>query len=270
MNLSLVKQAKFNGINCDFYNSCDNNQIWMTRDQIGRALNYKDPRVAISKIHTAHSDRLDMFSTVTKAVTVEGARKVEREVFIYSAKGVYEICRWSRQPNADAFMDFVWDIVESLRTGKAVLLNNGSSDTQDFRKIIREEFKSIMYELFSQYQIPQLTLPVSLEAESDYLRYRSGDNDQKQKRRHYSIDTLKCKPGIIQLYLSGAKLKQIVEYVAEQGEFCSIASLSRYFRNKFRLARKNTDGSIELVEKNGGTVLYCRDGTQYIKSGKII
>jgi len=36
---------------------------------------------------------------------------------LYSAKGVYEICRWSRQPKADAFYDHVYDILEGLRLG---------------------------------------------------------------------------------------------------------------------------------------------------------
>lgn len=32
-----------------------------------------------------------------------------------------EICRFSRQPNADKFMDFVWDVMESLYYGRSVL-----------------------------------------------------------------------------------------------------------------------------------------------------
>lgn len=34
---------------------------------------------------------------------------------LYTAKGIYEICRWSRQPKADAFFDFVYDVLEGLR-----------------------------------------------------------------------------------------------------------------------------------------------------------
>lgn len=39
-----------------------------------------------------------------------------QETTLYNAKGIYEICRWSRQPKADAFMDWVWDVLESIRT----------------------------------------------------------------------------------------------------------------------------------------------------------
>lgn len=31
---------------------------------------------------------------------------------------LYEICRWSRQPSTDAFMDWVWDVIEGIRTGE--------------------------------------------------------------------------------------------------------------------------------------------------------
>lgn len=47
MNLQLVKTENFNDISCDFYSADD--QLWMSRQQIGLALEYKDPRVAIAK-----------------------------------------------------------------------------------------------------------------------------------------------------------------------------------------------------------------------------
>lgn len=33
----------------------------------------------------------------------------------YTERGIMEICRWSRQPKANEFMDWVWDIVENYR-----------------------------------------------------------------------------------------------------------------------------------------------------------
>jgi len=83
--LTLVKQEKFGELECDFYKKDD--EFYMTRDQIGEALEYIEPRIAIYKIHTANKDRLDRFSTVTKLVTVEGGREVVREVYLYSRKG---------------------------------------------------------------------------------------------------------------------------------------------------------------------------------------
>ena len=81
-------------------------------------MNYENPRIAIQQIHNRNKDRLDPLSTVCKMNTVDGK---SRDVFIYTLRGVMEICRFSRQPNADKFMDFVWDAMESLYYGRSVL-----------------------------------------------------------------------------------------------------------------------------------------------------
>jgi Phage antirepressor protein KilAC domain./BRO family, N-terminal domain. len=109
--LILIKSDDFGPVKCDFWQD-NNNNILMTREQIGRALGYSDPHRAIYKIHERNKDRLDKFSVVTKLTTTDGKAY---ETYLYTAKGVYEICRFSRQPKADAFMDWVWDVVESIR-----------------------------------------------------------------------------------------------------------------------------------------------------------
>ena len=78
----------------------------MTREQVGIALEYKNPQKAIGQIHDRSSDRLDSLSTFFVLRNVEGKRIVEREIICYTLRGVMEICRLSRQPKADAFMDF--------------------------------------------------------------------------------------------------------------------------------------------------------------------
>ncbi len=39
------------------------------------------------------------------------------DTILYSAKGIYEICRWSKQPKADLFYDSIYEILEGLRLG---------------------------------------------------------------------------------------------------------------------------------------------------------
>lgn len=106
----------FGTISCDYY-SDGKGEFFMTRQQIGQALGYDDPNKRIDEIHSKHKERLDRFSTTLKLRVVEGNRHVNREMILYSAKGVYEICRWSRQPKADEFYDHVYDILEGLRLG---------------------------------------------------------------------------------------------------------------------------------------------------------
>lgn len=121
--LSLVKSENFGAVQCDFWKN-ESNDYFMTRDQIGTALGYTDPRIAITKIHNRNRDRLDKFSVVTKLVSTDGKTY---STTVYSSKGVYEICRFSRQPKADAFMDWVWNIIDNLRTGELQISNNGIS-----------------------------------------------------------------------------------------------------------------------------------------------
>ncbi|MGN0382767.1 MAG: hypothetical protein ACI4DS_00745, partial [Eubacterium sp.] len=40
--------------------------------------------------------------------------------YLYNQRGIMEICRWSRQPIADKFMDWVWDIIEAYRDGNLI------------------------------------------------------------------------------------------------------------------------------------------------------
>ena len=117
-DLVLVKSENFGQVRCDFWKTYGS-EIFMTRDQIGYSLEYSQPRVAITKIHDRHTERLNKFSVVTKLVTTDGK---QYDTILYSSKGIYEICRWSRQPKADTFMDWVWDVIDSIRKGNLTVL----------------------------------------------------------------------------------------------------------------------------------------------------
>ena len=110
-NLALIKSENFGTVQCDFWQN-EQGDILMTREQIGTALEYAEPRIAIANIHNRNKNRLDKFSAVINLITPQGTRQ---ETTVYKHKGIYEICRFSRQPKADAFMDWVWDVVETIR-----------------------------------------------------------------------------------------------------------------------------------------------------------
>lgn len=112
-NLKLITTETFGELSCNFYRNM-NDDILLTREQIGLALEYSDPMVAIGKIHKRHKDRLDNFSFT---ILVNG-----HETFYYSEKGIMEICRWSKSDKANQFMDWVWDIVEKYRNNEFVYI----------------------------------------------------------------------------------------------------------------------------------------------------
>lgn len=111
-DMVLVESRNINNVLVDgFYGDED---VWFTRFQIGSALEYADPQKAILLIHNHHKDRMDKFSRRCQFDTPSG-----RQVgFLYNTKGVFEICRHSRQPKADAVMDGLYDLAISIMRGK--------------------------------------------------------------------------------------------------------------------------------------------------------
>ena len=115
-NLKLITTETFGDLSCNFYRNM-NDDILLTREQIGQALEYSDPMNAIYKIHKRHQDRLDNLSICLS----DG---LGHEIYYYNERGIMEICRWSRQSKANIFMDWVWDIIEKYRHNELQLQSN--------------------------------------------------------------------------------------------------------------------------------------------------
>ncbi|WP_143316854.1 BRO family protein [Clostridium sp. HBUAS56017] len=116
MKLKLVKQEKFLGTVCDFYMN-ESNEIFMSRTQIGYALKYKDPSNAIKRIHMQYKERLDKFSIEVTGVQFipPQINNKNNRIYMYTERGIYDICRKSRQSVADDFYDYVYEVVNGLR-----------------------------------------------------------------------------------------------------------------------------------------------------------
>lgn len=167
--MTVITSKPFGALNVDVYQN-DKHQYYMTREQIGAALEYGNPKVAIMNIHTRNSDRLDKFCSVLNLSTEVGNHTQMRQTYVYSLRGVMEICRLSRQPKADAFMDFCWDIMESLMRGDSVLatpkmdaaLSKEFIDVRlhalfDSMKNLQSELKSVRKDLSEQIEEARAT-----------------------------------------------------------------------------------------------------------------
>lgn len=119
MKLKLITTETFGTVPCDFYRNM-NDDMLLTRNQIGQALEYSNPQKAIDNIHSKHKDRLDELSVTTKLRATDGK---EYMTTLYTQRGIMEICRWSRQSKANQFMDWVWNIIESYRNNTLSLQN---------------------------------------------------------------------------------------------------------------------------------------------------
>jgi prophage antirepressor-like protein len=115
--LHFIKSKTFGTVQCDFYWDEKENVI-MTGTQIGRALEYSDPHRDIEEIHKRNYDRINRFSTFINLPSIgrDGKRDGStKDLVLYQLRGIYEICRFSDQPKADEFMDWVRDEVEAIQ-----------------------------------------------------------------------------------------------------------------------------------------------------------
>ncbi len=174
MKLKLVKQGKFLGTICDFYVD-ENNDIYMSRTQIGYALQYKDPANAVLRIHQRHYMRLDNMSVEVKGcqfVTPYPNKDRNAHLYMYTVKGVYEICRHSKQMVADKFYDWVYDIAISIA-------KNGYyfSDQKDEGWLgIREESKQVRKQETDQIKL--------------FVEYARGQGSQNAERYYTAFTKL--------------------------------------------------------------------------------
>lgn len=107
--MNLILSRIVNGVSVDGYYG--DKLAWFTREQIGSALEYGNPRLSIANIHNRHKDRFVGKSGVIKLITSDGKCN---DTWVYNFKGVLEICRWSKQPKADMVMDALYDMAEEV------------------------------------------------------------------------------------------------------------------------------------------------------------
>ena len=138
--------------------------FWMTREQIGAALEYKNPSISIGTIHKRNAKRLDPLSGLINLITPGG----KQQTYVYNMRGVMEICRYSTQPKADAFMDFCWDV---LYTQLPKLLNEFvKRSLQEKNSESEEAMKD--YKIFISYSEDSKNTVNRIKKVSAYLRQK--------------------------------------------------------------------------------------------------
>lgn len=155
MKLTLVKQGEFLGTNCDFYLD-ESRNIFMSRTQVGYALQYKDPANAVKNIHNKYHDRFDKFSIEIAGAQFEPPLRFNKnaeKVYMYEERGVYEVCRRSRQPVADNFHDWIYETIQSIKQNGYYIATEQDSkwlgirqETKAVRKMETDQIK-----LFVEY-----------------------------------------------------------------------------------------------------------------------
>lgn len=155
MKLMFVKQGKFLGTKCDFYVDEDKN-IYMSRTQMGYALQYKNASKSIEKIHQRHKRRIDKFSIMVTGGQIGGGSKnidPNQEIWMYTEKGIYEICRFSYQPVADSFYDWVYDTITAIRENDYYIVSDKDEKWLGIRQQTKEvrKIETDMIQKFIEY-----------------------------------------------------------------------------------------------------------------------
>lgn len=191
MKLRLVKQGEFLGIKCDFWTD-KQGEVYMTREQLGSALRYVKPVIAISKIHKRNAERLDKFSVVTKLVSTDGK---SYETTLYNTKGIYEVISLSKQPNAREFMDWVYDILDAIRTGRIseqVLRQAGITIRRTLTDSIRDHVEESPNKKFQYKNFTDLVYKVLFGMSAKQLRLHLGLTKEENIRDFLNADELEA------------------------------------------------------------------------------
>lgn len=86
-----------------------NNQPWLRSNQIGLALEYKNPELSINKLYRANSDEFsDAMTALVELETKGGKQKVR----IFSLRGAHLLAMFARTKIAKEFRKWVLDILD--------------------------------------------------------------------------------------------------------------------------------------------------------------
>ena len=194
MKLKLVKQGEFLGTRCDFYVDEENN-IYMSRTQIGYALQYKNPQDAIKKIHLRQYEKLQQ-----RYVEVVGDNLSPRprdlgkktSIFMYDERGILDVIRWSTTEIADQYFDWVYDIIQSIKKNGYYITSEKDKKWLGIRNESKEarRYETDQIKLFVEYAKEQ----GSKNADRYYVLFTKLINSkmgiQSGKRDELSQETL--------------------------------------------------------------------------------
>lgn len=88
----------------------EDGRYWMTAEQLGTALGYRDPKHGVLRIYNRHKKELQPFAGVVKLTTPGGLQ----ETTIFDTDGQYYIALMANTPKAATFRAFVVSMLKAL------------------------------------------------------------------------------------------------------------------------------------------------------------
>lgn len=195
-NLKLITTENFEEVTpCDFWADI-NDEYFLTREQIGRALGYNNPTKAIDNIHHKHEERLNKFSTTVTLGMMEGDRFVKRKRLIYNLQGIMFIIQ-SSQVKKELKEKFLMKIQDKIGDKEFVVITERKelsfvNDLEEFLSVFN--LKGIaQYKVDDKYRIDYYIPDLKIAIEYDENGHKNYDREKERMREEYIKNKLGCK-----------------------------------------------------------------------------
>lgn len=192
-NLELVKQGDFLGTKCDFYKDTNDN-IYMTREQIAEALEYKDEEY-VKKLHKNNQKTFDSLSVeisrfervgITDTLPLNAdfnpLHNLQPNTLLYNEDGIYEITFLSRQPRADEFRAWVRERIKEIRKFGFTTQTNedGTHNVQAMAEFLHGKEDSAGKLAFIALAEWKIKATIELEKQKDLI---TAQNEELEKQK---------------------------------------------------------------------------------------
>lgn len=195
-NLKLITTENFEDVApCDFWADI-NDEYFLTREQIGRALGYNNPTNAIKNIHLKHKERLDKFSTTVTLGMMEGNRFVKRKRLIYNLQGIMFIIQ-SAQVKKELKEKLLVEIQDKIGNRELIVITERKelsfvNDLEEFLSAFN--IKGIaQYKIDDKYRIDYYIPDLKIAIEYDENSHKNYNKNEEKIREEYINSKLGCK-----------------------------------------------------------------------------
>ena len=138
MNIEL-QTFQFDGIPLSIIDQ--NGEGWMIGEEIGKALEYSEPRKSINNLFDRYRDELEEYSVDIKLVATDGKQYDTR---VYNEEGVMMIGFLSKQPKAVAFRKWAVKILKAYRNKELVQHSPYTDELLATQKLLIETQQSLI------------------------------------------------------------------------------------------------------------------------------
>ena len=138
--LVLFRKENFNGVECDLWKD-ENDDIFMSSEQLGMVLGYSNPRKGINTLVTRNPylRKIDFSSGITMK-----SEAGDRETRVFNEDGIYEVALLAGTEKAKEFRSWVRKILKLLRKGELELLRKKIEEDRPNEQVMSSKTNKTM------------------------------------------------------------------------------------------------------------------------------